>query len=121
MSTKHLASFFGRAGAGSRAGYSSRLGLVLGLVVALFGLALGPQAAHAGKCPNLVIILDGHQIQHNNAAAAKKGTALSLENVVMHVLAKGNVYDMHARKFYASKTALAEHGAAAAPVAVAVA
>ncbi|GAB3309870.1 cyanophycinase [Hymenobacter humi] len=56
---------------------------------------------------NLVIILDGHHIQHNNAAAAKKGTVLSIENVTMHVLAKGNVYDMHARKFYVSKEAQA--------------
>ena len=55
---------------------------------------------------NLVIILDGHTIQHNNAAAASKGTTLSIENVTMHVLAKGNVYDMHERKFYASKDVL---------------
>lgn len=51
---------------------------------------------------NLVIILDGHDIAHNNAAAAKKGTTLSIENVKLHVLAKGDVYDMHERKFYAS-------------------
>ena len=56
---------------------------------------------------NLVIILDGHNIQHNNAAAAKKGTVLSIENVTMHVLAKGNVYDMRKRKFYPSKDVLA--------------
>ena len=56
---------------------------------------------------NLVIILDGHTIQHNNAAAAKKGTVLSIENVTMHVLAKGNVYDMRERKFYPSKDVLA--------------
>ena len=58
---------------------------------------------------NLVIILDGHNIQHNNVAAAKKGTVLSVENVTMHVLAKGNVYDMHARKFYVSKDAQLAH------------
>ena len=55
---------------------------------------------------NLVIIFDGHDIQHNNAAAVKKGTVLSVENVTLHVLAKGNVYDMRERKFYASKAAL---------------
>ena len=55
---------------------------------------------------NLVIIFDGHNIKHNNAAAAKKGTVLSLENVTLHVLAKGNVYDMRERKFYVSKDAL---------------
>ncbi|OGX86602.1 cyanophycinase [Hymenobacter glacialis] len=58
---------------------------------------------------NLVIILDGHSIQHNNAAAAKKGTVLSVENITMHVLAKGNVYDMEHRKFYVSKDAQAAH------------
>jgi cyanophycinase len=58
---------------------------------------------------NLVIIMDGHTIQHNNAAAAKKGTALSIENVTMHVLAKGNVYDMRERKFYPSKEAVPGH------------
>lgn len=52
---------------------------------------------------NLVIIIDGHNIQHNNAAAAAKGTALSLENIVLHVLAKGNVYDIQERKFFVDK------------------
>ena len=56
---------------------------------------------------NLVIILDGHDIAHNNVAAAKKGTTLSIENFKMHVLAKGNVYCMTERKFYVSKEAVA--------------
>jgi len=55
---------------------------------------------------NLVIILDGHDIHHNNAASAKKGTTLSIENIKMHVLAKGNVYNVTERKFYVSKEAL---------------
>ena len=55
---------------------------------------------------NLVIILDGHDIQHNNAAAAKKGTTLSVENLRIHVLAKGNVYNMTERKFYAGKSVI---------------
>ncbi len=56
---------------------------------------------------NLVIILDGHDIQHNNAAAAKKGTPLSVEDIKLHVLAKGNVYDITERKFYAGKSVTA--------------
>ncbi|PJJ60665.1 cyanophycinase [Hymenobacter chitinivorans] len=56
---------------------------------------------------NLVIIMDGHNLQHNNAAAAKKGMALSMENMTLHVLAKGNTYDIENRKFYADKTAYA--------------
>ena len=55
---------------------------------------------------NLVIIFDGYNIRHNNAAAAKKGTVLSIENVTMHILAKGNVYDMRERKFFPSKDVL---------------
>ncbi|RZK46222.1 MAG: hypothetical protein EOO59_19610 [Hymenobacter sp.] len=56
---------------------------------------------------NLVIILDGFDIMHNNTAAAKKGTTLSIENIRMHVLAKGNVYCMTERKFYVSRAAAA--------------
>ncbi|KAA9327457.1 cyanophycinase [Hymenobacter busanensis] len=52
---------------------------------------------------NLVIIIDGHNIQHNNAAAAAKGTALSIENMTLHVLAKGNVYDIQERRFFVDK------------------
>jgi cyanophycinase len=55
---------------------------------------------------NLVIIMDGFDIVHNNAAAAKKGTTLSIENVRMHVLAKGNVYCISDRKFYVNKEAM---------------
>lgn len=50
---------------------------------------------------NLVIIIDGHNIEHNNATYADKGTPLSIENLKLHVLAKGNVYDMAAREFFA--------------------
>ncbi|QNF35103.1 cyanophycinase [Adhaeribacter swui] len=49
---------------------------------------------------NLVIIVDGHHIKHNNAPEAKRGEPLSIENLIMHVLAKGNVYDMYLREFY---------------------
>lgn len=49
---------------------------------------------------NLVIIVDGHHIGHNNTAEVKSGTALSVENLKLHVLAKGNVYDITERTFY---------------------
>ncbi|WP_034257036.1 cyanophycinase [Adhaeribacter aquaticus] len=49
---------------------------------------------------NLVIIIDGHHINHNNTKEVKKGMALSIENITMHVLAKGNVYDIAERTFY---------------------
>ena len=49
---------------------------------------------------NLVIIVDGHHIMHNNINEVKKGMPLSIENIMMHVLAKGNVYDIAERTFY---------------------
>ena len=49
---------------------------------------------------NLVIIVDGHHIMHNNIKEVKKGMPLSIENIMMHVLAKGNIYDIAERTFY---------------------
>ena len=49
---------------------------------------------------NLVIIIDGLHINYNNTTQVKKGTALSIENLIMHVLAKGNLYDIAERTFY---------------------
>ena len=49
---------------------------------------------------NLVIIVDGQHIMHNNIKEVKKGMPLSLENLMMHVLAKGNIYDIAERTFY---------------------
>ncbi len=49
---------------------------------------------------NMVIIMDGHQLEHSNAAAAKKGEAISIENMLLHVLVKGNLYDVRQRTFY---------------------
>ncbi|GGK69289.1 cyanophycinase [Rufibacter glacialis] len=49
---------------------------------------------------NLVIVVDGHHIQHSNASYAAPGTPLSIENLRVHVLAFGNFYDIRERKFY---------------------
>ncbi|WP_181306496.1 cyanophycinase [Rufibacter sp. XAAS-G3-1] len=48
---------------------------------------------------NLVIVVDGHHIKHNNTSYAAPGTPLSIENFKMHVLAFGNYYDIRERKF----------------------
>ena len=58
--------------------------------------------------------MDGHEVGHNNAAVAKNGVPLSVEHMVMHVLAKGNVYDISERKFYAGPASFAENGRAGA-------
>lgn len=48
---------------------------------------------------NLVIIVDGHHIRHNNTPYASPGTPLSIEHLLVHVLAYGNFYDIKDRKF----------------------
>jgi cyanophycinase len=49
----------------------------------------------------LVIIIDGHSIKHTNIADLKEGSPISIENLIVHVLAKGNSYDVKERKFFA--------------------
>lgn len=49
----------------------------------------------------LVIIIDGHDIKHSNIADLKEGSPLSIENLLVHVMAKGNHYDLKSRKFFA--------------------
>ncbi|ALJ00443.1 cyanophycinase [Rufibacter tibetensis] len=49
---------------------------------------------------NLVIVIDGHHIKHNNTSYAAPGTPLSIENLRLHVLAFGNFYDIKERKFF---------------------
>jgi len=50
----------------------------------------------------LVIIVDGHEIRHSNIADVKEGSPVSIERLIMHVMAKGNHYDLLERKFFAS-------------------
>lgn len=54
----------------------------------------------------LVIIIDGHNIQHTNIADINFGAPLSIENLVIHVMAKGNGYDVADRKFYPASEVL---------------
>ena len=49
----------------------------------------------------LVIVIDGHGIRHCNIADLKEGSPISIENLIVHVLAKGNCYDLKKRKFSA--------------------
>lgn len=49
----------------------------------------------------LIIIFDGHNIRHSNIADLKEGAPISIENLVVHVMAKGNFYYIQERKFFA--------------------
>jgi cyanophycinase len=47
----------------------------------------------------LVLIFDGHDIKHTNIAEVPEGFPISIENLVIHVLAKGNSYLLRERAF----------------------
>lgn len=47
----------------------------------------------------LVLIFDGQHIRHNNINDLPDGFPISIENLMVHVLAKGNCYDVNIRKF----------------------
>jgi cyanophycinase len=51
----------------------------------------------------LVLIFDGHYILHSNIADIEDGMPVSIENLLVHVLAKGNYYFLKERKFYPSR------------------
>lgn len=54
---------------------------------------------------NLVVIVDGHEVQYTNVHEVEKGRPVAIDNMVMHVLAKGNLYDFNSRRFFKSEEA----------------
>ena len=46
-----------------------------------------------------VMILDGRNIHHNNIADIDFDQPISVENIVVHIMAKGNTYNIRTRKF----------------------
>jgi cyanophycinase len=55
----------------------------------------------------LVIIFDGHSIRHSNIADINDGQPISIEHLIVHVMAKSNHYNVKNRKFFAGKDELA--------------
>lgn len=47
----------------------------------------------------LVVVVDGHEIRHSNIADQQEGSPISIEKLIVHVMTKGNYYDLDARKF----------------------
>ena len=54
----------------------------------------------------LILIFDGHEIRHSNLADLEDGEPISIENLIVHVMAKGNLYYVNERKFSVDKLAL---------------
>jgi cyanophycinase len=48
----------------------------------------------------LIIVFDGSKIKHNNIFDLQEGAPISIENLIVHVLAKGNCYILKKRKFH---------------------
>jgi len=55
---------------------------------------------------NLVVIADGYNIGYTNVAEVEKGRPVAIENMIMHVLAKGNIFDIESRHFFKDAAAL---------------
>lgn len=49
----------------------------------------------------LILIFDGHNIRHSNIADLPDGAPISIENMIVHVMAKGNFYYLKERRFFA--------------------
>jgi cyanophycinase len=50
-----------------------------------------------------VVIVDGSSVTYNNIADIKNGMPLSLSNVNVHVLSRGDIYNLESREFYTVK------------------
>lgn len=48
----------------------------------------------------LIIIIDGHNINYTNIADVQYGSPISIENLIVHVMAKGNHYNLKLRRFF---------------------
>lgn len=59
----------------------------------------------------LVIIFDGHSIRHSNIAEVNDGQPISIEHLIVHVMAKGNHYNLKSRRFSPDGKQLAEQEA----------
>jgi len=46
-----------------------------------------------------VTVVDGRNIMHNNIADTDFGTPISVENIIVHILSKGNTYNFRTHQF----------------------
>jgi cyanophycinase len=46
-----------------------------------------------------VTVVDGRNIQYNNIADIEFGTPISVENIIVHILSKGNMYNFRTHQF----------------------
>ncbi|EJF08339.1 MULTISPECIES: cyanophycinase [Pontibacter] len=49
---------------------------------------------------NLVVVVDGHGVEYTNINDIENGRPVAIAGMMMHVLAKGNVFNINSRAFY---------------------
>jgi cyanophycinase len=57
----------------------------------------------------MIIIIDGHDIRYTNIADLADGAPISIENLRVHFLAKGNSYILSEKKYVAQHESEFEH------------
>lgn len=62
---------------------------------------------------NLVVIADSHEVKYTNINEVEQGRPVAISNLIMHVLAKGNVFDIERREFFKDHEVLKPAGAQA--------
>lgn len=50
-----------------------------------------------------VVIIDGRNIEYNNIADISFGAPISVENIIVHIMSKGDVYNLKTRKYEGSE------------------
>lgn len=55
-----------------------------------------------------VIIIDGRNIEYNNIADIKFGEPISVENIIVHIMSKGDVYNLKTRKYEGSEISVSD-------------
>lgn len=88
-------------------GRFGRLSQAVGANPACIGIGLGEDTGMLVTDGNrmeaigsgLVVIIDGHDIRHSNIADIPEGNPMSVENIRVHLCAKGNGFLVNERKF----------------------
>ncbi len=55
-----------------------------------------------------VVIIDGKKIEYNNIADIDFGMPISVENIIVHIMSKGDMYNLETRKFMGAEIAMNE-------------
>jgi cyanophycinase len=94
-----------------RRGRFTRLSQAVAMNPSCIGIGLGEDTALIIKKGNeaecrgsgMVVMIDGSKIKHTNIAYVDEGCAIRIENLIVHVLAKGNGFRLKERVFIPAK------------------